>query len=116
MRAFKATLAAAVLVSLWAVVAAAQTRAEEPETPEVLPAGKGRDESFYACTACHSTAIVRQQGMSRENWASALQWMTERHGLPQFDKAERELILDYLAEAFPARPRRGFNVPFQPTQ
>jgi hypothetical protein len=54
--------------------------------------------------------------MSRDNWESALQWMTERHGLPQFDKAERDLILDYLAEAFPARQRRGFNVPFRPTR
>jgi hypothetical protein len=101
---------------LWAATAVPQAPAEEPETPEALPAGKGRDETFYACTACHSTAIVRQQGMSRENWDSALQWMTERHGLPEFDKAERELILDYLAAAFPARQRRGFNVPFQPTR
>jgi hypothetical protein len=113
----RAAWAAAIVVCLAAVPAAGQSAPEpEQETPEVLPEGKGRDETFYACTACHSTSIVRQQGMSRENWASALEWMTERHGLPKFDTAERDLILDYLAAAFPPRERRGFTSPFSPTR
>jgi hypothetical protein len=113
----RAALAAALVWCLCAPPAGAQTAPEpEAETPEALPEGKGRDETFYACTACHSTAIVRQQGMSRENWAAALEWMTERHGLPKFETAERDLILDYLAMAFPPRQRRGFTTPFQPTR
>jgi hypothetical protein len=102
------------LVALAWLACAAPAAAEE--APEDLPAGTGREETFYACTACHSTAIIRSQGLSRDNWRAALDWMTERHGLPKFEPAERDLILDYLAHAFPPRSRPGFVPPFQPTR
>jgi hypothetical protein len=103
----------AALALAW-LICAAPGAAEE--APEDLPEGQGREETFYACTPCHSTAIVRSQGLSRENWQAALEWMTERHGLPRFEAAERDLILDYLAHAFPPRQRRGFTSPFEPTR
>ncbi len=82
------------------------------ETPEVLPEGVGREEAFYACTACHGSRIVSQQGMSRERWEATLDWMVERHKMTPPDTAERAVILDYLAAAFPPRQRRGYSNPF----
>ncbi len=35
------------------------------ENPEEFPAGAGRDETFYACTACHNFKLVAAQGMTR---------------------------------------------------
>ena len=34
------------------------------ETPEQFPTGVGRDETFYACTACHNFKLVAAQGMN----------------------------------------------------
>ena len=48
-------------------------------TPEEFPAGAGRDDAFYACTACHNFKLVAQQGMTRRQWEDSLQWMTDRH-------------------------------------
>jgi mono/diheme cytochrome c family protein len=83
----------------------------EEETPENFPEGKGRDETFYLCIACHGTALIKQQGMSRERWDQTLTWMTEKHGMPAPDADERKLIVDYLATNFPPR-QRGRPNPF----
>ena len=94
-------------------LAASAAIAQEVETPEVLPPGEGREETFYACTACHGSRIVTQQGMSRERWDATIDWMIERHAMPPPDPAERALILDYLAANFPGRQqRRGPANPF----
>jgi len=85
------------------------------ETPEDLPPGKGREETFYACVVCHGSAIIRQQGMSRDRWDQTLDWMTERHGMAPPEPDERALIVDYLATAFPSR-RRGRPNPFLQNQ
>lgn len=87
------------------------------ENPEDLPEGSGREETFYACTACHNFKLVAAQGMTRPQWDDTLTFMTERHDMPDIQGAERELILDYLAQAFP--PRRpsgagGWTSPFAP--
>ncbi len=98
-----AALAAA--VPLWAQ----QTTEAEPETPEVLPEGPGRDETFFACVACHNTAIIRAQGLSRERWDETLTWMVEKHNMPDYEGEERRVILDYLAQHFPPRRRVPVN-------
>jgi len=85
---------------------------EHGDTVETLPEGPGREETFYACTACHGTLIVKQQGMTRTQWDASIDWMIERHGMARPDQAEREVILDYLAAQFPQRTRRGFDNPF----
>jgi hypothetical protein len=94
-----AGLAATVLVAaaLWATRAAAQ---EIPEEPAVFPAGEHRDEVFYFCTACHSSRLVRNQAMTREQWSVTLTWMTERHNMPPLEGEDRERFLDYLTQAF----------------
>lgn len=82
------------------------------ETPDVLPEGAGREETFYLCTACHGSAIIRQQGMSRQRWDETFDWMIERQRMPDPGAADRATIVDYLATAFPPRQQRGRGNPF----
>ena len=95
---------------------AEQTAAAEQmaETPEALPEGNGREDTFYRCTACHSTAVIRRSRLSRERWDELMDWMTERHGMPPLEGEERRLIVGYLAGAFPPQEqrRRGPANPF----
>jgi len=104
------------LVGAWLVVVAVDLMVPAPahaqeESPEDLPEGKGREEAFYGCTACHGFAIIRQQGMSRERWDATIVDMQVRHNMPEPDAADRALMLDYLATAFPPR-QRGRPNPF----
>ena len=66
-------------------------------SPEDMPEGEGRDTVFYMCSACHSMAIVTQQGLSRKRWADVLDWMVEEQGMAELDDVTRNEILDYLA-------------------
>lgn len=95
---------------------AEQTAAVEQmaETLEELPEGHGREDTYYRCTACHSTAVIRRSRLSRERWDELMDWMTERHGMPPLEGDERRLIVDYLAGAFPPQEqrRRGPVNPF----
>lgn len=70
------------------------------------PAGPGREETGYACIACHSLAIVKQQGLSREDWDELLDWMIEEQGMVDLEAEERSVILDYLSTHF-GRDRRA---------
>jgi len=84
------------------------------ETPEDLPPAAGREDTFYFCTACHGTAIIKAQGMRRDQWDEALTWMESKHGMPRPDPALRAVMLDYLAAALPPKPaqQRGWTNPF----
>ena len=84
------------------------------ETPEDLPAGDGREETFYACTACHGFKIIAQQGLTRPQWDDSLNWMTTKHGMNAIEGDDRKVILDYLEKNFPPRskPGRGSPNPF----
>jgi hypothetical protein len=122
-------MAAGVALALVAVVAvmvvlagaSAQTPGSaftpQDERPEDLPEGPGREETFYACTACHNFKLVAAQGMSRPQWDDSLTWMTTRHNMADIQGAERALILDYLEKHYPPRaPSRagGWRNPFAP--
>ncbi len=65
-----------------------------------LPAGLGREEVFYTCQACHSLAIVKQQGLDRDSWDESLVWMVEEQEMEPLDTEDRKLVLDYLATHF----------------
>jgi hypothetical protein len=83
------------------------------EDPSVLPAGEGRDEVFYGCTACHSSAVIRRSRLSRAQWDGLMDWMVERHGMTPLEGADRVQVVDYLARHFghaqaPARGRNPF--------
>src|SRR5215207_6107510 len=87
------------------------------ERPEDLAEGPGREETFYACTACHNFKLVAAQGMSRARWDDSLTWMTTRHNMADIQGADRELILDYLEKHYsPKAPARagGWRNPFAP--
>ena len=87
------------------------------EQVEDLPEGPGREETFGLCTACHGYRLVSNQGMTRDEWDETMTWMTERHGMPEIQGADRDLILDYLAKHHPPKaPARagGFRNPFAP--
>lgn len=99
-----------------AAPAGAQAPAFTPsdEKPEDYPAGPGRDDAFYACTACHGFKLVAQQGQSRRQWDETLDWMTEKHKMPTLEGKQRQTVLDYLEVAFPPRTSpRGWQNPFQ---
>ena len=69
---------------LWIAPTIAQTaftpRDESPQ--DFVPAGLGRDETFYACTACHGFKLVAQQGMTRAQWDDSINLMLLATHLP----------------------------------
>jgi hypothetical protein len=77
------------------------------ERPEDLPEGAGREETFYACTACHNFRLVAAQGLTRTQWDESLAWMTSRHNMADIRGPDRDLILDYLEKHYPPRARSG---------
>ena len=109
-------LATLFVVLISAASAIAQTTfTPRDETPEDFPAGAGRDETFYACTACHGFRLVAQQGMTRPQWEESLALMTRRHNMPPLDDTERAVVLNYLEAAYPPRAPaggRGWQNPF----
>jgi hypothetical protein len=83
------------------------------DTVEDLPDGKGREVTFYTCTACHGVALIKAQGLTRDLWDSTIDLMTEKHRMPPPKAEERAEILDYLVEHFPPRRSgRGADNPF----
>ena len=93
---------------LWIAPATAQSSfTPSDESPEDFPAGAGRDETFYACTACHGFKLVAQQGMTRAQWEDSINLMTRRHNMPPLDDRDREVVLNYLETAYPPRAPAG---------
>lgn len=101
-------------VSAGALAQSAEEVQRPDETEEVLPAGEGRTEAFGLCTACHSTAIIRRSGFTRDRWDGLMDWMTEKHGMPALEGEFRDTIVNYLAGAFPPRRTPRANNPFLP--
>jgi hypothetical protein len=114
-----AAVAAAVLVIILAGETSGQTPPAADETPESLPNFAGRDETFGYCIGCHSFRVVGRQGMDRARWDATLDWMAEKHSMPKPDANQRKILLDYLAQAYPATPPHrsgGWVSPFAPKQ
>jgi mono/diheme cytochrome c family protein len=107
-----AAVAAAMLMLVVVMPAGqAQTFTPRDENPEEFPAGQGRDETFYACTACHGFKLIAQQGLNRRQWEESLDWMTVKHGMPKLDAADRKTVLDYLEATYPPRAPAGRGSP-----
>jgi hypothetical protein len=98
-------------------VVPAQQFVPRDENPEDFPVGAGRDDTFYACTACHGFKLVAQQGMNRRQWEESIQLMVDKHGMPPLPEKEQKIVLDYLEKTYPPRaqePGRGWQNPFAP--
>lgn len=65
-----------------------------------LPDAPGAEETFYQCTACHSTAIIRQQRVTDARWDDLWTWMVEEQGMIDPEPAEKDVILTYLKTHF----------------
>jgi hypothetical protein len=113
-----AAVAAGLALALQAASVAQQPAfTPRDESVEDLPAGPGREETFYMCVACHAYRVVSNQGLTRERWDETLTLMTERHKMVDVQGADRDLILDYLAQHHPPKPatqQGGFRNPFAP--
>lgn len=77
------------------------------EEPGDFPAGIGREETFYTCTACHNFKLVAAQGMNRRQWEESMDLMVRRHGMNPLPDEDRKRILDYLEATFPPRGSGG---------
>jgi hypothetical protein len=98
------------LTSAGFAVAPAQEAQERVEDYPDLP---GRDDTFAYCTGCHGFKVVAAQGMTREQWDATITWMTERHAMGELEGEPRQLVLDYLTQAFaPRRAPGGWQNPF----
>lgn len=97
-----------------AAVAEAPKLPQHNGTVEDLPDGKGRETTFYTCTACHGVALIKAQGLTRDLWDSTFDLMLDKHRMAPVKAEERAEILDYLAEQFPPRRgrQRGVDNPF----
>jgi mono/diheme cytochrome c family protein len=101
-------LMSALAMMLWFAPAPAQTAfTPREESPEEFVAAPGRDETFYACTACHGFKLVAQQGLSRAQWEDSLNLMVRRHNMPPLDDKDRATVLGYLETAYPPRAPAG---------
>ncbi len=69
----------------------------EPAEVMGLAAGAGRTMVITHCTACHSTALVTQNRMSRARWDATITWMQETQNLWPIPADQRAAVLDYLA-------------------
>lgn len=69
-----------------------------------LPDTDGVDVVFYACTACHSTALMTQQRLSRERWDYLLTWMVEAQSMNAPSADDRETMLTYLTRHYGDQP------------
>ena len=101
-----ASLAIAGLL-LTAPAIAQTTFTPRDESPEEFAAGTGRDETFYACTACHNFKLVAAQGLSRAGWEDSINLMIRRHNMPPLDGKDREVVLNYLEAAYPPHAPTG---------
>lgn len=65
-----------------------------------LVAADGLQEVITNCTTCHSSKLIIQNRMDKEQWNATIRWMQETQGL--WDLGEnQEIIVDYLTENYP---------------
>jgi hypothetical protein len=88
-------------------IAQAPTFAPRDESPEEFAAGAGREQTFYACTACHNFKLVAAQGLSRAQWEDSINLMIRRHNMPPLEPKDRDVVLNYLEAAYPPRAPAG---------
>lgn len=69
------------------------------------PIGSGRRLTGHTCNVCHSLAIVKQQGQTKDGWLELIDWMVDEQGMSELSSSDRKTISDYLATHF--NPQAG---------
>lgn len=65
-----------------------------------LVEAEGLQEVITNCTTCHSSKLIIQNRMDKEQWNATIRWMQETQGL--WDLGEnQEIIVDYLTKNYP---------------
>ncbi len=64
------------------------------------PKGEGREVTGYSCSVCHSLAIVKQQGLSYDNWDELIEWMVDEQGMDPLPEDKLKSVLGYLSTNF----------------
>ena len=65
-----------------------------------LVEGEGLEEVVTNCTTCHSSKLIIQNRMDKEQWNATIRWMQETQGL--WDLGENQkIIVDYLTTNYP---------------
>ena len=100
-------------------LAAATALAQSESTPKIdrssgLAIAPGWELVNERCTACHSTALIRQTRGSREDWLGLIRWMQETQELETFEKEVEDGILAYLSASYGLDGRRGRRPPLAP--
>jgi cytochrome c len=67
---------------------------------EDLPDTPGVEETYYLCTGCHSTAIIKQQHIPDAQWDYLWTWMIEKQGMPETDEETKAIVLGYVKQHF----------------
>ena len=77
---------------------------EEVSTPEATteieaPAGKAIVETV--CTGCHSLNKITTASYDKDGWQKTVERMISKGA--ELDNNQKELVIDYLASAFPKK-------------
>ena len=111
-RSIRASLLAAIVVSLFPLAVTAQ---EKGKGPPPLPEGKGKQLVEGLCATCHPTQLIsNSSGYTRDHWRELVGYMIDLSSSPQ----QQNDILDYLATNFPPnknRPAKPVSGNFQVT-
>ncbi|KAA2217125.1 monoheme cytochrome C [Maribacter flavus] len=65
-----------------------------------LVAADGLQEVITNCTTCHSSKLIVQNRMGKEQWNATIRWMQETQGLWDLGDNQK-IIVDYLTTNYP---------------
>lgn len=65
-----------------------------------LPDAPGMEDTYYSCTACHSTATFSAQRLTDARWEYLWDWMITDQGMADYGDDVRGIILAYLQTHF----------------
>lgn len=83
-----------------AIRATAKTGDEQAGNAEFggLPDAPGVEDTYYQCTACHSTEIIKQQRVSDTRWNELWTWMVDAQGMIEPEPETKDIIMSYLKQ------------------
>ena len=79
-----------------------------------LPEGAGRDIVQNKCAACHELGRVLRSGYSAQDWSTVVHMMNNVGA--QVPDEQLPILVKYLAENFPEKPRPQGQIIAGPTQ